>query len=140
MKLFFKDLSTKCNQIWKLLRIWSHLLKESLMKNFIFCEVLTGEKRWTSTTGILKNWCIDNGLILLSFQETNFLIQLNWNGRYFRISKRILLTHIYPIQTFFCQLWSVPPTIHVLIQFLPMLSCLLLCYMYSHYINHCFMN
>ena len=30
------DFFTKCNQIRSLLRIWSHLLKKSLMENFIF--------------------------------------------------------------------------------------------------------
>ena len=30
----------KCDQISSFLRIWSHLLKKSLMKNFIFCTVL----------------------------------------------------------------------------------------------------
>ena len=29
----------KCVQIRSLLRIWSHLLKKSLMGNFIFCAV-----------------------------------------------------------------------------------------------------
>ena len=29
----------KCEQIRRNLRIWSHLLKKSLMENFIFCAV-----------------------------------------------------------------------------------------------------
>ena len=33
MKAFF----SKCDQILSFLRIWSHLLKKSLMENFIFC-------------------------------------------------------------------------------------------------------
>ena len=33
--------SINCGQIRRKLRIWSHLLKKSLMENFIFCEVLT---------------------------------------------------------------------------------------------------
>ena len=36
MKGFFN----KCDQIRRKLRIWSHLLKKSLMENFIFCAVL----------------------------------------------------------------------------------------------------
>ena len=39
MKFFIKDLLSKCYQIRKKLRIWSHLLKKSLMENFIFCAV-----------------------------------------------------------------------------------------------------
>ena len=35
MKYFFRE----CDQIRRKLRIWSHLLKKSLMENFIFCGV-----------------------------------------------------------------------------------------------------
>ena len=37
MKFFIKDFFSKCEQIRSLLRICSHLLKKSLMENFIFC-------------------------------------------------------------------------------------------------------
>ena len=37
MKFYIKDFFSKCDQIRKKLRIWSHLLKKSMMKNFIFC-------------------------------------------------------------------------------------------------------
>ena len=36
IKFFIKDFLSKCDQIRRKLRIWSHLLKKSLMKNFIF--------------------------------------------------------------------------------------------------------
>ena len=39
MKFSIKDFSSKCNQIRRKLRIWSYLLKKSLMENFIFCVV-----------------------------------------------------------------------------------------------------
>ena len=39
MKLSNKDFVSKCDQIRMKLRIWSHLLKKSLMENFIFCAV-----------------------------------------------------------------------------------------------------
>ena len=35
MKFSNKDFFSKCDQIRRLQRIWSHLLKESLMENFI---------------------------------------------------------------------------------------------------------
>ena len=38
-KVSIKDFFSKCDQIRKKLRIWSHLLKKSLMENFIFCAV-----------------------------------------------------------------------------------------------------
>ena len=34
-----KDFFSKCDQIHRNLRIWLHLLKKSLMQNFIFCTV-----------------------------------------------------------------------------------------------------
>ena len=37
MKFSIKDFFCKCDQIHRKLRIWSHLLKESLMENFSFC-------------------------------------------------------------------------------------------------------
>ena len=36
MKFSIKDFFSKCDQIRSFLRIWSHLLKESLIENFIF--------------------------------------------------------------------------------------------------------
>ena len=38
-----KDFFSKCDQICSKLRIWSNLLKKSLMKNFIFCAVIFTE-------------------------------------------------------------------------------------------------
>ena len=39
MKFSIKNFFSKCDQICSFLRIWSHLLKKSLMENFIFCAV-----------------------------------------------------------------------------------------------------
>ena len=39
MKFSIKDFFSKCDKIRRKLRIWSCLLKKSLMKNFIFCAV-----------------------------------------------------------------------------------------------------
>ena len=39
MKFSIKESYSKCVQIRRKLRIWSHLLKKSLMENFIFCAV-----------------------------------------------------------------------------------------------------
>ena len=41
MKFSIKDFISKCDQIRRKLRTWSHLLKKSLMENFIFCVVIT---------------------------------------------------------------------------------------------------
>ena len=45
MKFSIKDFFSKCEQIRRKLRIWSHLLKKSLMENFIFCAVLEFKSR-----------------------------------------------------------------------------------------------
>ena len=36
MKFSIKDFLSKCDQIRRKLRIWSHLLKKSLMENLVF--------------------------------------------------------------------------------------------------------
>ena len=38
-KFSIKKFFCKCDQVRRKLRIWSHLLKKSLMENFIFCAV-----------------------------------------------------------------------------------------------------
>ena len=44
MKFSIKDFFSKCEQIRRKLRICSHLLKKSLMENFIFCAVYYASK------------------------------------------------------------------------------------------------
>ena len=39
MKFSIKDFFNKCDQICRKLQIWSHLLKKSLIENFIFCAL-----------------------------------------------------------------------------------------------------
>ena len=38
MKLFIKDFFSNCDQIHSFLRMWSNLLKKSLMENFFLCS------------------------------------------------------------------------------------------------------
>ena len=40
MKFFTEDFFSKCDQIRRKLWIWPHLLKKSLLENFIFCAVI----------------------------------------------------------------------------------------------------
>ena len=40
MKFSINDIFSKYDQIGRKLRIWSHLLKKSLMENCIFCAVI----------------------------------------------------------------------------------------------------
>ena len=41
MKFSIKNFFNKCDQIRNFLRIWPHLLKKSLMENFIFVQCFT---------------------------------------------------------------------------------------------------
>ena len=50
------DFLSKCDQIRRKLQIWLHLLKKSLMKNFIFCAVI---------------------ILTIVFSILNFLVDLN---------------------------------------------------------------
>ena len=45
MTFTVKDFFSKCDQIRRYLRLWSHLLKQSLMENFIFLYSENVEKR-----------------------------------------------------------------------------------------------
>ena len=42
MKFSVRDFFSKCDKIRNFLRIWSHLMKKSLMENFIFRAVIIG--------------------------------------------------------------------------------------------------
>ena len=58
MKFSVKDFLIKCDQIRSFLRIWSYLIKKSLMENFVFCGVL-GEPVWThiiQSEGTISFW------------------------------------------------------------------------------------
>ena len=46
MKFSTKDSFSKCDQIRRYLRIWSHLLKKSIIENFIFWAVKVVWHRW----------------------------------------------------------------------------------------------
>ena len=64
MKFFIKDIFSKSDQIRRFLRIWSHLLKKSLMENFIFCATVFFVSFFSQLTfGLLNPYC--NSLVLL---------------------------------------------------------------------------
>ena len=62
MKFSIADFFSKCDQIRRKLRIWSHLLKKSLRENFIFCavNVITPNMRLHKTKRPLQNWCLNH--------------------------------------------------------------------------------
>ena len=83
MKFSIKDFFSKCDQILRKLRIWSHLLKKSLMEKLIFCA----EKQMISIHTHFKNL----GVFLENFQSEHdhFL-----ETRHYRVTFRIKNTII----------------------------------------------
>ena len=67
MKFSIKDFFSKCDQIRRKLRIWPHLLKRSLMENFIFCEVSQG--KCTETTQCKNLQKRESWLLLIIVDE-----------------------------------------------------------------------
>ena len=58
MKFSSKNFFSKCGQIRRKLRLWSHLLKKSLMENFIFCAVTQCRPQYPANFYMFK---INNG-------------------------------------------------------------------------------
>ena len=57
MKFSIEDFFSKCDQIPRKLRIWSHLLKKSLLENFIFRAVTLTIFAKKCLTGFCKHLC-----------------------------------------------------------------------------------
>ena len=68
MKFFIKTFFSKCDQIRSYLQIWSHLLKKSLIENFIFCAVK--RKR-----PVVKTYMMECNFSKISFRRIYFF----WN-------------------------------------------------------------
>ena len=62
MKFSISDFFSKCDQIRSLLRIWQHLLKKSLMENFIF--VLYTDVTASNFTPPIKNCYYEKDLLI----------------------------------------------------------------------------
>ena len=67
IKFSIKDFFSKCDQMWSLLWIWSHLLNKSWMENFIFCAAMK-----TLVVLIYLAW-------LLKFSHFYYMIQRDNN-------------------------------------------------------------
>ena len=111
-ELSIKNFFSKCDQIRRKLRIWSHLLKKSSVENFIFCAVYASEwflQSLLTTCAFCYNYEIDifscnYALCLLVF--TFFLIKfypcllclgyaLTRFRQIFKFSKQMLLFKVY---------------------------------------------
>ena len=56
LKFSIKNFFSECDQIRRNLRIWAHLLKKSLMENFIFCAVHAPDLQ--SHLGMINSDCL----------------------------------------------------------------------------------
>ena len=88
-KFSIKDFFSKCDQIRSFLRIWSHLLKKSLMKNFIFCAAWrAGLQENVSFLAIFDNFknCQDSPgslrLVRLQYLSTLPHSHMTWSVPY----------------------------------------------------------
>ena len=79
MKFSIKDFSSKCDQIPRKLRIWSHLLQKSLMENFIFYAVyiLINEKFNDSSAHSCVRYLL---IIFVNFHKDN---NISWLFTFF---------------------------------------------------------
>ena len=78
MKFSIKDFFSKCDQVRSFLRIWSHLLKKSLMENLLFCEVYCSSKILLTTERRLTGWyflAVDLSPELLNTRTTDDTFQ-----------------------------------------------------------------
>ena len=65
MKFSIKYLFNNCNQTRRELRIWSHLLKKSLLENFIFCAVCCSSTEQLELKKLIQYllWTVDGCLV-----------------------------------------------------------------------------
>ena len=79
MKFFIRDFFSKCDQICSFLRIWSHLLKKSLMETsfFVQCKQLSMAQRYcneaNTNTSIFET---NTSTIIRTYNETIVFIEL----------------------------------------------------------------
>ena len=71
MKFSIKDFFSKCDQIRSFLEIWSHILKKSLMENFIFCAVLYLNRFHTLVNDVYYEWLTTKICLILDFGFSN---------------------------------------------------------------------
>ena len=75
IKFSIKSFFSKCDQICRKLRIWSHLLKKSLMENFIFNAASDWIRtRKTSNTGTFYRVLMSQSRILISALISTLII------------------------------------------------------------------
>ena len=116
IKFSIKDFYSKCDQIRSFLRIKSHLLKTSLMENFIFCAVLSSLrsiKNMNTSFRVTKSFNTFKILILRCAKYLSFTkfpgVEVLWKDRVsaefpqnFQTRKLIKITVFYAVLNTTC--------------------------------------
>ena len=94
-EVYIKDYFSK-----RLLRIWSHLLKKSLMENFIFCSVNFRSSNGVAYLGTCQ-WSVREPLSrkTQSYPSGNYMLQVN-NRNKFKVNSKD--TRRTPLASFRC--------------------------------------
>ena len=105
MKFSIIDFLNKSDQISSFLRIWSHLLKKSLMENFIFCAVflriLTAKNTLNKTPALTKSMDMDILVVGISnrrgsYTEIKLLKKFSsYRQNFFLCDRSILYSPLY---------------------------------------------
>ena len=105
IKFSIKDFLSKCDEICRKLRIWSHLLKKSLMENFIFCSMFVVD---FPVMSLMMENTLDNFVSWCCFGFNTLLLQII-----------ILVVHHWLFNSY-CSLlpWQVNVVISMIVNFL----------------------
>ena len=100
MRFSMKDFFSKCDQIRRKLWIWSHLMKKSLMKNFIFCAVLKSQYNTTASEYVLQTMHLKQNASY--FPANIYLFKVIGNTRKHLLSFNNKDTRIASLMLFWC--------------------------------------
>ena len=93
MKFSINGIFSKCDQIRSFLPIWSHLLKKSLMENFIFCAVMSRKKSCRLRNVIPVTWRLLLTLTYLTAGESQQSLSFNFRIEKSTVSKIVRKTY-----------------------------------------------
>ena len=82
MKFSITDFFSKCDQMSSKLRIWSHLLKKSVMENFIFCATYCENISIIVNVISKKSWKEISQHCILFHASTYSYLQIQQNRKY----------------------------------------------------------
>ena len=103
MKFSITDFFSKCDQVRGKLRIWSHLLKKSVMKNFIFCAVKDNISRINFTVFLNITQYTFNSFVTFRRPRREKVIGCKCWQKLVKMSLLIAsTTHILPTSQNFC--------------------------------------